>query len=65
MTFIEKLACGLEIVHEGPPLIDHGHECWRVHHECAVREIETAMDTLKRRDERIGDLLRRLGDVVR
>jgi hypothetical protein len=65
MTFIEKLASSIEIVHEGPPPAPHGFECWRVHHECAVRDIETAMDTLKRRDERIGELLRRLGDVVR
>lgn len=93
VRFIERLSSGIEIVHEGPPPEPHGFECWRVHHECAVREIERyravmsefgcetdggvndpeglrfvferTVDRAKRQDARIGELLRRLGDVCR
>lgn len=37
---LEQLPSGIVLIHEGPPPEVHGNECWRVHHECAVRKIE-------------------------
>lgn len=37
MSHLERLPSGIIIPNPGGT---HWHECWRVHHECAVAEIE-------------------------
>lgn len=40
MKSLSQLPSGIVLIHEGPPPEVHGYECWRVHHECAVRRLE-------------------------
>lgn len=38
MSRIYKLPSGIMVPVSDQPI--HGHECWRVHHECAVNRLE-------------------------